>query len=81
MSVSCWKNTLDQTRNIIALNLELFKIFFWWHLVALIDQYTHLYEILRHQLSYTQLLQYTACIFFRFNVSIFLHGDMSVGHL
>ena len=29
-------------------------IFFkgWWHLVAFIDHYTHLYEIGRHQLSY-----------------------------
>ena len=28
-----------------------FKLFFiWWHLVAFID--THLYEVIRHQLSY-----------------------------
>ena len=33
------------------------KIFFkgWWHLVAFIDHNTHLYEIVRHQLSYMQL--------------------------
>ena len=30
------------------------KLFFkrWWHLVAFIDHYTHLYKIVRHQLSY-----------------------------
>ena len=31
------------------------KVFFWWHLVAFIDHYTHLYKILRHLLSYLQL--------------------------
>ena len=31
-------------------------IFFkgWWHLVAFIDHYKHLYEIVRHKLSYMQ---------------------------
>ena len=31
------------------------KYFFCWHLVAFIDHYTHLNEIVRHQLSYMQL--------------------------
>ena len=40
-----------------AQNHGFLKSFFylWWHLVAFIDHYTHLYKIVRHQLSYMQL--------------------------
>ena len=38
---------------ILCLNKDFFKG--WWHLVAFIDNYTHLYEIVKHQLSYMQL--------------------------
>ena len=34
---------------------KIFKKFFWWHSVAFIDYYTHLYEVVRPQLRYMQL--------------------------
>ena len=40
-----------QSINIIFFCLFVFKG--WWHLVAFIDHYTYLYEIVRHQLRYT----------------------------
>ena len=40
-------------RTMAGSKLQLFSI--WWHLVAFIVHYTHLYEIVRHQLSHMQL--------------------------
>ena len=57
----------------------------WWHLVAFIDHYTHLYEIVRHQLSYLQLYNiqhaYDLLQITSLDVSMFLQGDMIVGCL
>ena len=59
--------------------------------MAFIDNYTHLYEIVRHQLSYMQLYNtehaynllqtLDTIIRVRFNVSMFLNGDVSLGRL
>ena len=40
---------------ILSFHIVSVKNFFkgWWHLVAFTDHYTHLYEIVRHQLSNT----------------------------
>ena len=37
--------------SVVVLNKYFFNKI-WWHLVAFIDHYTNLYEIVRHQLSY-----------------------------